>query len=278
MKINITWAVIITLLTAVVTAIISFIQFNKNIKIEQITKERTKWREEIRRISKELISLDYSIRSSNEILKATHIKSSLLAELEMRLNPYDDFDQSILNIARGDLSNQDNKSNFIRLISILLKQDWEVVKYETKWCKFLRNKPCYIPNTNKKEVLEEMDKGFNELSRNNYLYWILSVIGILMSIYFMAVGFFNLPNKFIISIDNVALITCIYSAVLYIFSKKFNINIGLSSNYKLLPAVSLAVLLNYFLLYENGDVKRAAASGVMVFATAILVSVLVPKE
>ena len=80
----------ITVLGVVFTAIVAFFNFNKNIKIEQITKERTKCREEIRRISKELISLDYSIKLPNEILKVTQIKNSLLAELEMRLNPYDD--------------------------------------------------------------------------------------------------------------------------------------------------------------------------------------------
>lgn len=274
MKVDITWAVVSTLLIAIVTAIISFIKFNRDVKIEQITKERTKWREEIRRISKELVSLDYSIKSANDILRVTQMKSSLLAELEMRLNPYDDFDVDILSYAQKDLSIRENRDIFILSISFLLKQDWEIVKNESSFFKKSRNisRIDTISLVNYQE-----NKGDSKV---NIFYFSFLVFGVGIAIYFSSLNFFiiYIPEVFRIKISNAAIITAIYISFLCGISRRYKIKTNLIDGHKPTYCVALAVLLNYFLLYENGDMDRAIASGLMVFATSMLVTMLGPKD
>ncbi|WP_118795557.1 hypothetical protein [Haemophilus haemolyticus] len=274
MKVDITWAVVSTLLIAIVTAIISFIKFNRDVKIEQITKERTKWREEIRRISKELVSLDYSIKSANDILRVTQMKSSLLAELEMRLNPYDDFDIDILSYAQKDLSIRENRDIFILSISFLLKQDWEIVKNESLFFKKSRNisRIDTISLVNYQE-----NKGDSKV---NIFYFSFLVFGVGIAIYFLFLNFFiiYIPEVFRIKISNAAIITAIYISFLCGISRRYKIKTNLIDGHKPTYCVALAVLLNYFLLYENGDMDRAIASGLMVFATSMLVTMLGPKD
>lgn len=264
----------ITVLGVVFTAIVAFCNFNKNIKIEQITKERTKWREEIRRISKELISLDYSIKLPNEILKVTQIKNSLLAELEMRLNPYDDYDADILSYAKKDLSIKENREIFILSISFLLKQDWEIVKNESSFFKKCRN-ISRIDTINLVNYQE--NKGGSKV---NIFYFSFLVLGFGIAIYFSFLNFFSIyiPEVFRISISNAAMITAIYISFLYGISRRYKIKTNLIDGHKTTYCVALAVLLNYFLLYENGDMDRAIASGFMVFATSMLVTMLAPKD
>ena len=118
----------------------------------------------------------------------------------------------------------------------------------------------------------------NDKSKNRPAYFIFCAVGMIISFYFIIINFADVSNEFKISIDHASLITGVFIASLYAFSRKTKTDIGLSSDYKLLPSVVLTVLFNYFLLYENGDMNRAIASGIMVFATAVLVSILAPND
>lgn len=262
---------LIAVIGVLFTAIVTLYNFNKNIRVEQITKERTKWREEIRRISRELVSLDYVTKDPDKLLIIEQKKISLLSELEIRLNPYDNYDVDILRYANKELFIQENREAFLLAISFLLKQDWEVVKNESSFLRKFRKIPRVdIMNYQK-------NKSYYKI---NICYLSFLILGGCIAIYFFSLNSFcnYIPEAFRISISNAAIITAIYISLLYGISRRYKIKTNLIDGYKPTYCVALAVLLNYFLLYENGDMDRAIASGLMIFATSMLVTMLTPKD
>ena len=263
----------ITVFGVVLTVLVTFYNFNKNIKIEQITKERTKWREEIRCISKELISLNYSMKLPDEIIKLSKIKDSLLAELEMRLNPYDDYDTDILGYAKKDLSIKENRDMFILSISFLLKQDWERGKKEAGFSYYSDTTPRVKSVDFKKNKKQELS------CKGKMCYYIYCIIGFFISLYFIVlINFNDIPEYLKMSINCAAFVTFIYVIFLSFFSRKFNIDVSITSKKQCISFFPLVVLGSYFTLYENGDTDRAIASAVMVFATSIIVEMLIPRD
>ncbi|MCR1836995.1 hypothetical protein NSA18_03585 [Pasteurella caecimuris] len=95
--------------------------FNKN-----ISEERIKWREKIRELSQEII-----ISQSEPESK----KLKLYCELANRLNPTDEADKNILELCKEILNEQPKErkiEEFINKTSLLLKDDWERCKHESK--------------------------------------------------------------------------------------------------------------------------------------------------
>ncbi|HDR1544149.1 TPA: hypothetical protein QB469_001133, partial [Pasteurella multocida] len=100
--------------------------FNKN-----ISEERIKWREKIRELSQEII-ISYS-KSESE-------KLELYCKLANRLNPADKADKNILELCKKILNEQPEEhevEEFINKISLLLKDDWERCKHESKLRKII---------------------------------------------------------------------------------------------------------------------------------------------
>ena len=115
------------LLAAIVSATVARLNSERNILIDNITKERKSWRDKIRKISTKVFDSYYS--SSKLELK------KLKAELQLILNPQDPDDNEILVhfetlIEKCDEVDDLAFSNFNLTLSLLLKHDWERAKIE----------------------------------------------------------------------------------------------------------------------------------------------------
>ena len=105
-------------IAAIISAWVARVNSERNIYIDNITKERAKWRENIRRVSSEYPSAD----------KKDQLK--LQIELATRLNPYDPEDIQLLESLRS-VTADDAQELTIRT-ALLLKHDWERAKNEAK--------------------------------------------------------------------------------------------------------------------------------------------------
>ncbi|MCL7419984.1 MAG: hypothetical protein M8364_03675 [Methylobacter sp.] len=106
----------------------SFIAFRKDeraVYIKQITEERTKWRSEMRNLTQDVVEL-YS--NESETPKAEKIQR-LRAKLQTSTNPKCKYDKKILEVY-DQLKHKANCEEFTKLMSLLLKHDWERVKWE----------------------------------------------------------------------------------------------------------------------------------------------------
>lgn len=118
-------------LTAVGGWIASFIAFRKDeraIQLEQITKERTKWRDSMRKLCEEIAIAHVENKASEIPAKV----ASLRARLATTVNPKDKtHDGAILAHYDGLFSSEsDDLKVFAHRIALLLKHDWERVKWE----------------------------------------------------------------------------------------------------------------------------------------------------
>jgi hypothetical protein len=98
----------------------------RNIKIENITKERAKWRDDVRQKSLEVHKAAVSL---NVVwLNELHLQFGLI------LNPEDVNDRAILDTIRCLKISQNEAvlTEFADRVSLLLKHDWERAKWEAK--------------------------------------------------------------------------------------------------------------------------------------------------
>jgi hypothetical protein len=96
----------------------------KNIQITQITEERTKWRAAIRELANNIVtSFSKDQEPSNELIAFNR------AALVTSLNPKCEHDKKIL--IGYDKLKKANFNQFTRAIALLLKHDWQRVKWET---------------------------------------------------------------------------------------------------------------------------------------------------
>lgn len=113
--------------TVVVGWLASFIALRKDersIQITQITEERTKWRSSIRDLTQSIVSSFSETQApSNES------KSRNRAALVTSLNPKCKHDKQIL-IEYDKLEHNGDLKRFTHAIALLLKHDWERVKWE----------------------------------------------------------------------------------------------------------------------------------------------------
>lgn len=118
-------------LTVIAGWIASFLALRKDersVQLEQITKERTKWRDNMRKTTEEIAQLYFD----NKVTAAPGKVASLRARLATSINPKDDpSDQLILThydeIFAGTKADLDVLTE---RIALLLKHDWERVKWE----------------------------------------------------------------------------------------------------------------------------------------------------
>ncbi len=114
------------LVGAIIGAAASLRNNTRNIRIDNITKERAKWRDRVREIAlavhKDAVKLD------PVALEEHHLEFSLI------LNPTDSEDYAILRLIRH-LKSEANEGRLTELadrIALLLKHDWERAKWEAK--------------------------------------------------------------------------------------------------------------------------------------------------
>lgn len=118
-------------LTAVGGWLTSFIAFRKDerdVQLEQVTKERTKWRDNMRKLCKKIAIAHVENRASAIPAKV----ASLRACLATSINPKDKtHDGAILAHYDRLFSGETNDIDvFAHRIALLLKHDWERVKWE----------------------------------------------------------------------------------------------------------------------------------------------------
>ena len=116
-------------ITAIAGAIISYVNFHKNSRLNYITQERKEWREDIRRIAEEIEQCPYRNRKK------------VLAKLKTRINAFGfcgdnklkdshiwDQIKKIENCEESEY--EENRETLILFLSLLLKDDWERAKKE----------------------------------------------------------------------------------------------------------------------------------------------------
>ncbi|HCU0877199.1 hypothetical protein [Morganella morganii] len=119
------YAAVFSLFGVVIAAIFSIRAVLINIKSKNVDEERIKWRESIRRVSNDLVSLVEKEK-----------KEIAYNELVMRLNPSDEYDREILVLAKEIVDGDNGKNDsFIKVISFMLKYDWERCKLESRFFK-----------------------------------------------------------------------------------------------------------------------------------------------
>lgn len=118
-------------LTSIVGWIASFIAFRKDeraVQLEQVTKERTKWRDNMRMLCEEIAITHVENKNSAVPSKV----AGLRARLATSINPKDEIhDGAILaHFDRLFSGESDDLKVFAHRIALLLKHDWERVKWE----------------------------------------------------------------------------------------------------------------------------------------------------
>ncbi len=112
---------------AIVSGLVSLRNNERKLVIENITQERTKWREKIR-------EKNLQIHEAHQSKKSGEIEAAG-TELRLLLNPMDSLDRDILNeivILKDSQSTSEDMERFSIKLSLLLKHDWERAKQETE--------------------------------------------------------------------------------------------------------------------------------------------------
>ena len=145
-------------LTAMAGWIGSFFSVRKDeraVQIKQITEERTKWRNNIR---------NYAIEAA-EIYSAPEPVKSEVAKLRVKLvtslSPKSNSDKDLI-IEFDKLNSNASLEHFTELTSLLLKHDWERVKWE---CTPIYIKPFFLFSTKHKAWKNE--DTFRRLEKKN---------------------------------------------------------------------------------------------------------------
>jgi hypothetical protein len=124
-------------IAALVSALVSVLTSERRIAMENVTQERTKWREKIRELSaayQTLILVDEGHDGKLRELKAT---------FSLRVNPHDADDQRLLQLLSEN--NTEMADEFIQRVSLLLKHDWERAKHEASlWRSLCETSPTRI--------------------------------------------------------------------------------------------------------------------------------------
>jgi DNA-binding PucR family transcriptional regulator len=107
-----------SVVAAIVSSIVAVLTSERRLASENVIQERTKWREHVRNLAKE-VNDAISTSDSNKLRE-------LGARIALRLNPHDAEDQEILTlIASSDATRADE---FNQRVMLLLKHDWERAK------------------------------------------------------------------------------------------------------------------------------------------------------
>lgn len=140
--------------------IASFRQSERNYYGQYVTTERQKWRDRMREIVVEVSNLAMNANElDNQVLTELY---AIRAEMTVRLNMIDNNDRAIVQLLTqviGAKSVHDRRMHietFEESVSLLLKEDWERVKSETRpiW-RFL--KPVSLVDRQSKRVISKRD-------------------------------------------------------------------------------------------------------------------------
>lgn len=129
-----------TVVATLITTLFNILTNKRKNEIENITKERKIWREELRKIAEEISKardinqLEFAITKLKVRINAYGVVDNSIfsdSQFWMRFYNYDNYDKYLIKGGRKKILNK-NKSFFINQISCLLKYDWERAKSEIK--------------------------------------------------------------------------------------------------------------------------------------------------
>lgn len=137
-----------SILAACIAGLVALYNFNRQIESKSVADEREKWREKMKELSSKLVKNSILLHSSqngnDDENSGGKIKAELianLAELRLRLNPFDTkdeeekgfCDQEILELANQLLHKSDDETRnaFLAKMELLLKREWEKAKKDT---------------------------------------------------------------------------------------------------------------------------------------------------
>ena len=124
------------LVGGLIAGYVALYNFQKNAKLQHVTSERKKWRDDIRTLSSEFIESTVkksnSLANSNEFNSLLENQRKLKNEIWVRLNPNDPKDTRIIQLMESLINRHSVKAlnKFSIAISYLLKHDWERSKLE----------------------------------------------------------------------------------------------------------------------------------------------------
>lgn len=128
--------IIVAIITGIVSLITLLYKTNRESRLSRITDERTKWRDEIRKLSTAISIIDVEHMEG----KTKRIFYSKLSSLETRLNSYGINSKDYLkdchiwrcieNLRNDNDCTNDEKNRLIKFLSLLLKYDWDRTKKE----------------------------------------------------------------------------------------------------------------------------------------------------
>lgn len=155
------------------------------IQIENVTKERAKWRSELKVLVIELID---TVRNE-ESEKA----EKLISQIQLNLNPFDRDDKLLLEAGRKMVGSEDVGAaikTFTEHVSLLLKHDWQRAKSESRVGGVLTKNPERVSHDN--YLRSEVGASVNTLRvRDHSGSLALSFIGLMLAsgtLFFLAVG------------------------------------------------------------------------------------------
>lgn len=137
---QIDWQLVLSWLSAAfaggwLTSWLALRKDERAVQVEQITKERAKWRDNMRSLAASIAGTWHEHNAAPDHAKVAALRTRLATSI----NPKDEHDQAIL--AHFDqlfAGTSDNLSVLIRRIALLLKHDWERVKWD---CMPIYSKP-----------------------------------------------------------------------------------------------------------------------------------------
>lgn len=142
--------ILLTFVAGILAAYVAFWNSERKIAIDNITKERAKWRDKIREISLDVYK---AIISGNK-----ECLTELQSRFRLLLNPEDEEDNRILQLIsiKDEQERSEQAEMFSIRVSYLLKHDWERAKLESKplfmRLRFLHDKETTSTNSEKKFV------------------------------------------------------------------------------------------------------------------------------
>ncbi|RLA03272.1 MAG: hypothetical protein DRQ54_10980 [Gammaproteobacteria bacterium] len=137
---------LLTFIGGLVTAYVTLWNAERKIAIDNITKERAKWRDKIRELALEV----HKAIELEDALKLSELKN----QFRLNLNPTDEKDNNILAlISSVEKDKHKQAEQFSLCVSYLLKHDWERAKLESKplfkRLAFLHSKESEITDSSK---------------------------------------------------------------------------------------------------------------------------------
>jgi hypothetical protein len=169
---------------AVISAFATMRVASRNIHVDNVTKERTKWREHVRELADKL-----TMATRNGELKEVQ---RLRCQFQLRLNPRDEADRSIIsNIDRIVTVPATQRAvaldELTVRVALLLKHDWERAKYETRFWTTRGKAPQRVAYVSTAAIAKQVSAARN-MPFLTAVCWLTTMIAAAGVIFFLAAG------------------------------------------------------------------------------------------